>query len=142
MFLISFNISRTEGSTRGIPAIIIINCLYGKIQFLFLLFMKCTGKKGLTPSKATFLVQFLIVLFISYFSCAFKIIFVTSLRCALRVEGIKLFFCFHDFWLFYWDSVHKKLNNHYKIWSYQDTMKKRMKSFLKNCLKKAQKCVC
>ena len=30
---------------------------------------------------------------------------------------------------FYWDSAHKMLNDNYEVWSYQDTMKQRMKSF-------------
>ena len=100
----------------------------GKYNFSFLLFMKWAGKKFSRLRRQHFW-------FISYFSCAFKNIFVTTLKYVLRVEGIKRFFYFHDFWLFFWDSSHKKLNNHYKVWSYKKAMKKRMfKKRPKMCL--------
>ena len=61
------------------------------------------------------MVQFLLVFFISYFSCAFKNKFGTTLRCTLSVKGIKLFLYSHDISLFYWNSLHEELNNHYKL---------------------------
>ena len=59
--------------------------------------------------------QFLIVLFISCFYCAFNNKFATTLRCTPRVEGIKFFLYSHDFSPFYWNSLHEELNNHYKL---------------------------
>ena len=87
----------------------------GKYNFSLLLFMKWSGKKKSHAFIDKTCDPVLNRLFISYFSCAFKNNFVTTLRCALRVEGIKIFSYFHDFSLSYWDSLHEKLSNHYEV---------------------------
>ena len=130
LFLISFNILRTEGSTTSATCYINHELFWWEEITLFLLFIKWSWKKKshVFIKKSCWSVPTHFIHFLFFLCNLKKNNFVITLRCALRVEEIKLFSHFHDFSLSYWDSLHEKLNNHYQIWSCKETMKKK-KSF-------------
>ena len=86
-----------------------------------------------TKSLTKFVIQLLIVAFISHFSWVFENNVVITLIFTQRAD--ESFLLFPSFSLFYWRLLYARLNNHCEAWSYKEMMKKKMKSFYVNYLK-------
>ena len=143
LFLISFNILRTEGSTRPDTCYINQKLFWWEEITFVSSFHKVVMEEKVSRlhKKNLWISSYSFYPFLIFRVHLKKNNFVITLRCALRVEEIKLFSHFHDFSLSYWESLHEKLNNHYQVWSCKETMKKIIKSFKGNCLKRTRKYV-